>query len=139
MLLGWATFLLSLPMVAIDSKMGGELLRGFEVRGYQCFLGAFVAPLALPFATPLWLVIAVGNLTAVLAPLVRWWPALARFGRISLTLGAACAVLLSMAGARVGVVRLYPGYWVWCSALLALALGFWVARGSPSRPRAAAS
>jgi hypothetical protein len=30
---GWLMFLASMPLVAIDSDMGGELLRGFEVRG----------------------------------------------------------------------------------------------------------
>jgi hypothetical protein len=130
MLLGWATFIVSLAMVAIDANMGGELLRGFEVRGYQCFVGAFLAPLALPLATPLWLVISVGNLTALLAPLALWWPALVRRGSITLTLAPACACALSIAGPRVGVVRFYAGYYVWCAALLMLAFSFWGARRS---------
>jgi hypothetical protein len=55
--LGWMMFLASMLLVAIDSDMGGELLRGFEVRGYQCFIGAFLAPLGRPVATPLWVIV----------------------------------------------------------------------------------
>lgn len=125
---GWVMFLASLPLVAIDSNMGGELLRGFEVRGYQCLIGAFVAPLAMPLATPLWLILCAGNLTALVAPLAAWRPALARWARLSLTLGAGGACALSLVGMRVGVVRLYQGYYVWCAALMVLATAFWVGR-----------
>src|SRR5262245_6347531 len=125
---GWVMFLASLPLVAIDSNMGGELLRGFEVRGYQCFIGAFVAPLALPLATPLWLMLCAGNLATLAAPLVAWWPVLARWARLSLALGAFAACALWFIGTGVGVVRLYEGYYVWCAALVVLATAFWAGR-----------
>jgi hypothetical protein len=121
-------FLASLPLVAIDSNMGGELVRGFEVRGYQCFIGAFVAPLALPLATPLWLILCAGNLAALAAPLAAWWPALARWARLALALGASGACALWFMGTGVGVVRLYGGYYVWCAALVVLATAFWAGR-----------
>ena len=124
-LAGWATFVTSLPMVAADTNMGGELLRGYEVRGYQCFMGAFIAPLARPLATPLWVMAAGGNLTALLAPLVVRWAFLARAGRILLSMGAVGACALWVIGPVVGVARLYPGYYVWCAGLLILTLGVW--------------
>jgi len=135
LLTGWLTFVASLAMVAIDSNMGGELLRGFEVRGYQCFIGAFIAPLALPLATPLWAITVGANVTALLTPLVVRWPALGRAGRILLLVGVLFACALPVVGPRVGVVRLYLGYYVWCAALLMLTFGFWtVSRSlSPSK------
>ncbi len=126
--LGWLMFLASLPLVAIDSDMGGELLRGFEVRGYQCFIGAFLAPLGRPLATPLWLILCAGNLTALGAPLAARWPAVARWCRLSLTSGAGGACMLPLVGSYVGVVRLYPGYYVWCTALVVLSVAFWAGR-----------
>ena len=121
-------FLASMPLVAIDSDMGGELLRGFEVRGYQCFVGAFLAPLGRPLATPLWLIFCAGNVTALGAPLAVRWHAAARWCRLTLTSAAACAWMLSLVGTHVGVVRLYPGYCVWSAALVVLSVAFWVDR-----------
>jgi hypothetical protein len=126
--LGWMMFLASMLLVAIDSDMGGELLRGFEVRGYQCFIGAFLAPLGRPVATPLWVVVCAGNLTALGAPLAARWHAAARWCRLTLTSAAACAWMLSLVGTYVGVVRLYPGYYVWSAALVVLSVAFWVDR-----------
>ena len=123
--LGWMMFLASMPLVAIDSDMGGELLRGFEVRGYQCFIGAFLAPLGRPVATPLWVIVCAGNLTALGAPLAARWHAAARWCRLALTSAAACAWMLSLVGTYVGVVRLYPGYYVWSAALVVLSVAFW--------------
>jgi hypothetical protein len=126
--LGWMMFLASMPLVAIDSDMGGELLRGFEVRGYQCFMGAFLAPLGRPVATPLWLIFCAGNVTALGAPLASRWHAAARWCRLTLTSAAACAWMLSLVGTYVGVIRLYPGYYVWSAALVVLSVAFWVDR-----------
>ena len=126
--LGWMLFLASLPLVAIDSDMGGELLRGFEVRGYQCLIGAFLAPLGRPVATPLWLILCAGNLTALVAPAATRWLAVARWSRLSLTSGAGGACALSLVGPNVGVVRVYSGYYVWCTALVVLAVAFWAGR-----------
>ena len=121
-------FLASLPLVAIDSDMGGELLRGFEVRGYQCLIGAFLAPLGRPVASPLWLVLCGGNLAALVAPAAARWPAVARWSRLLLLSGAGGACALSLVGPNVGVVRLYSGYYVWCTALVVLAVAFWAGR-----------
>ena len=121
-------FLASMLLVAIDSDMGGELLRGFEVRGYQCFMGAFLAPLGRPVATPLWVIVCAGNLIALGAPLAARWHAAARWCRLTLTSAAACAWMLSLVGTYVGVVRLYPGYYVWSAALVVLSVAFWVDR-----------
>ena len=121
-------FLASMPLVAIDSDMGGELLRGFEVRGYQCFIGGFLAPLGRPVATPLWLMLCAGNLTALGAPLAARWGAAPRWCRLTLTSGAACAWMLSLIGTYVGVVRLYSGYYLWAAALMVLSVAMWVDR-----------
>jgi hypothetical protein len=121
-------FLASLPLVAIDSDMGGELLRGFEVRGYQCLIGAFLAPLGRPVATPLWLILCAGNLAALVAPAAARWPAVGRWSRLSLPSGAVGAFALSLVGPNVGVARLYLGYYVWCTAFVILAVAFWASR-----------
>jgi hypothetical protein len=125
---GWMMFLASLPLVAIDSDMGGELLRGFGVRGYQCLIGAFLAPLGRPVASPLWLILCGGNLAALVAPAAARWPAVARWSRLLLLSGAGGACALSLVGPNVGVVRLYSGYYVWCTALVVLAVAFWAGR-----------
>jgi hypothetical protein len=130
---GWLLFLASMPLVAIDADMGGEILRGFETRGYQCFIGAFLAPLGRPEATPLWLIFCAGNLTALGAPLAARWPAAARWCRHSVTSAAGGAWMLVLVGTYVGVTRLYAGYYVWSTALVVLSVAFWAGR----RPKAA--
>lgn len=126
---GELLFAASLPMVAIDDEMGGELLRGFEVRGYQCLFGAVLAPVAVPWATPLWLSISLGHIGAVLTPVVLWWAPAARARRavkVMLTLGAVAACLVLLLRTSIGVTRLYTGAFVWCLALVLLAGASWL-------------
>lgn len=129
---GWVTFVISLGLVAIDSDTGGDFLRGFGMRGYQCFLGTFLAPLARPAATPLWLILAVGNLAALAAPALAIRKGPGRWSRAVLTLAAVGATAVYLLGDSIGVVRTYPGYYVWCGALTGLAIAFWL----PSRASA---
>jgi len=136
---GQVLFVTSLPMVAVDTAMGGELLLGFEVRGYQCLIGALLAPLALPWATPLWLSIGLGHVGAIAALLVLWWPpamSAQRAARVMLTIGAVAACATLLLRDSVGITRLYAGAFVWCLALVLLAAGFWLrpsSRSSSSR------
>ncbi|MGE3166448.1 MAG: hypothetical protein AB7O52_16220 [Planctomycetota bacterium] len=121
---GWILFVISLGLVAIDSNTGGDYLRGFGMRGYQCFLGVFLAPLVRPQWTPLWLVLASGSALAAVAPWIAWRKRPGRVARALLVLGAAGAIAVSLFGERTGVVHTYAGYYVWCAALITLAITF---------------
>jgi hypothetical protein len=128
-ILGWGLFLAALPLVAVDTDLAGELLRGFEVRGYQCFLGSFLTVLGNPWWTPLWLVVALGNVATALVPLtwfVRPSVRIERVLRAIFTLAALVACSLMFLGDIVGVPRVYAGYYVWCASLLLLAAGAWL-------------
>jgi hypothetical protein len=136
--IGWFAFLGSLPLVAVDTDGGGEMVRGFDVRGYQCFAGAFLAPLGHPRATPLWLAIVTANVTAVLTPLAMGRPGFAAVARWSLPVGTVAAWLLLPLGHLVGVVRVHAGYYVWAAALTLLSAAVWDRRtanhGDMERP-----
>jgi hypothetical protein len=132
---GWALFLAALPLVAVDTDLAGELLRGFEVRGYQCFLGSFVVFLGNPVWSPLWLIVAVSNVAAVLVP-ITWFvqptPRIRRLLRIVFALAALVAWSLTLLGDIVGVPRLYAGYYVWSTSLLLLAASAWHPAAKPT-------
>lgn len=62
-----------------------------------------------------------------MAPLALWWPPAARTRRavrLMLRLGAAGACAVSLLQSPIGITRLYSGGYVWCLALVLLAVGF---------------
>jgi hypothetical protein len=127
-LAGGGLFAVSLGLPAIDTDFG-ELVRGFDVRGYQCAIGLVMVWMAAPLTLPLWLALLAGNLWAVAAPpLVLFHRApRAIFGRARwVALAAVVALLVVAAFSRAfGITALHIGFFVWACSLVLVALGSW--------------
>lgn len=118
-------FLVAMTVPAVDTNHG-ELIRGFSVRGYQCAAGLFLMPMVVPLATPLWLVLLVGNLWVLVAPvLIVWYPetrltrALARWALPA----AAAVVVLTVLSGPLGFGAFHLGYFLWAASLLLAGAG----------------
>lgn len=125
--------LIALPLPAVDNYYG-EMAAGFDVRGYQCWLGLWLMPLVMPVAAPVWLALLAGNVWLILAPVavvlrpragrvatIGWW--------MSLAAVAALAVLTIWHGA-FGLRALHAGYYLWAGSLVLSALRM----STPSAP-----
>lgn len=131
-IVGFVLFTVALVSPCIDTKfaeMGGA---GHDVRGYQCFVGCFLAPMVSFLGIPLWIALDFGNVGVLLCPFMwgrgsisrRMW----RFVRFALLFGVIGAVALRFVGKEVGISRLHWGANLWTLSLVLLCVAVWLPR-----------
>ena len=121
----------SLTLPCIDTRFEDQL-GGIDVRGYQCFVGVFLASFVAPASTPVWITIAAANLLLLLLPFSIAWPSWRRVNQYSLSAGACAAIYLALLGQHSGVSQMHGGAWVWLASLVLGAIVCSRIRTSPS-------
>jgi hypothetical protein len=127
-LAGGVLFAVSLGLPAVDTDFG-DLVRGFDVRGYQSALGLVMLPLAVPLALPLSLALLAGNVWAVAAPLIILLhpsprPVFYRARWVAPT-GLVALLVVAMFSRSLGITALHVRFFAWASSLFLVALGSW--------------
>jgi hypothetical protein len=118
--------LVALALPAIDNYYG-EMAAGFDVRGYQCWIGLWLLPFVVPAAVPVWLALAAGNIWVVVLPIITVLRPHTGFGRarwVALPAVVALAVLTLWRDA-LGLRALHAGYYAWAASLVIACVATW--------------
>lgn len=117
-------FILSLFLPCVDNNYG-EFASGKDIKGYQCLIGLILMPLVVPLATPLWLILLIGNFLVILSPFRTSFNFIRRMKWLAL-LSVIGLLVLTVWHQSLGLTALHFGYGFWGASFILTCIGLWL-------------